>query len=120
MFLGWLSWEDLVRELQAADAGVVPMKANAYSHLIHTNKMYDYTIFGKPVVASRLRSMERYFGNDAVYYFEPGDPESPAEALLKVAADPGEAALKVKRAQECPPAAAGSTSDPSRTRRPWR
>ena len=62
--------------------------------------MYDYTIFGKPVVASRLRSMERYFGNDAVYYFEPGDPESLAEALLKVAADPGEAALKVKRAQE--------------------
>ena len=100
VFLGWLSWKDLVRELQAADAGVVPMKANAYSHLIHTNKMYDYTIFGKPVVASRLRSMERYFGNDAVYYFEPGDPESLAEALLKVAADPGEAALKVKRAQE--------------------
>lgn len=100
VFLGWLTWEGLVQELQAADVGVVAMKANAYSHLIHTNKMYDYTIFGKPVVASRLRSMERYFDDDAVYYFEPGDPESLARALLKVASDPAEASFKVKRAQE--------------------
>jgi glycosyltransferase involved in cell wall biosynthesis len=86
-FLGWLSLDELVCELTRADAGVIPMEASPYSHLIHTNKMYDYTLFGKPVIASRLRSVEEYFDDSSISFFEPGDPESLAGAMIRLAAD---------------------------------
>lgn len=86
--LGWLPLSDLVCELDGADAGVIPMKPSPYSHLIHTNKMYDYTLFGKPVIASRLRSVDEYFDDGSICFFEPGDPESLANAMLTLASDP--------------------------------
>jgi len=86
-FLGWLPIDDLVCELSRADAGIIPMEASPYSHLIHTNKMYDYTLFGKPVIASRLRSVEEYFDDSSVCFFTPGDPQSLADSMIRLAAD---------------------------------
>jgi glycosyltransferase involved in cell wall biosynthesis len=85
--LGWLPVTDLVCELQRADTGVIPMKGSPYSHLIHTNKMFDYTLFGKPVIASRLRAVDDYFDDSSIAFFTPDDPESLAEAMLGLAAD---------------------------------
>ncbi len=86
--LDWVPITDLVCELQRAHAGVIPMKGSPYSHLIHTNKMYDYTLFGKPVIASRLRSVDDYFDDSSVAFFTPNDPASLAEAMVRLAADP--------------------------------
>jgi glycosyltransferase involved in cell wall biosynthesis len=86
-FLGWLTLPELVCELERADAGVIPMKGSPYSHLIHTNKMFDYTLFGKPVIASRLRAVEGYFDDGAICFFTPDDPASLAEAMVKLAGD---------------------------------
>jgi len=87
-YLGWLDMPGLVAELERADVGIVAQKSSPYSNLVHTNKMYEYMLLGKPVVASRLRSTARYFGDDAVQYFEPGSPESLADALVALHADP--------------------------------
>jgi len=87
VFLGWLPLPELVCELARADAGVIPMKASPYSHLIHTNKMYDYTLFGKPVIAGRLRSVDNYFDDGAICYFTPDDPQSLAQAMIRLAAN---------------------------------
>ena len=56
-FEGWVSRERLNDLLHTADAGIVAQKASPYSHLVHTNKMVDYWIFGLPVMASRLRAV---------------------------------------------------------------
>jgi glycosyltransferase involved in cell wall biosynthesis len=87
-FLGWLDVPDLVRLLEGADVGIVAQKASPYSHLVHTNKMFEYVLLGKPVVASRLASTARYFGDDALQYFEPGSAASLADALVALHADP--------------------------------
>lgn len=83
-FLGWLDMPDLVAELCRADVGIVAQKSSPYSNLVHTNKMYEYMLLDIPVIASRLRSTARYFGDDAVQYFEAGSAESLAEALVAV------------------------------------
>lgn len=88
VMLGWLPIDDLVCELDRADAGVIPMKASPYSHLIHTNKMYDYTLFGKPVIASRLHAVDEYFDDASVCFFTPDDPGSLADAMVRLASDP--------------------------------
>lgn len=99
-YLGWVDMPALVAELQSADVGIVAQKGSPYSHLVHTNKMYEYMLFGLPVVASRLRSTARYLGDDAVQYFEPGSAESLADALVALHDDPERREALVTAARE--------------------
>ncbi len=81
-FLGYVPLEQMVQELRAADVGIVAQKSSPYSNLVHTGKMYEYIALGKPVLASRLKAVEAYFGDDAVAYFESGDAQSLANGIL--------------------------------------
>ncbi len=81
-YLGWISMPELVKELRQADVGLVAQKSSPYSNLVHTNKMYEYIIFGKPAIITRLKSVEGYFDNNSMYYFEPDNPQRLAEAIM--------------------------------------
>lgn len=81
-FLGYVSLRHMIEELHNADAGIVAQKSSPYSNLVQTNKMYEFIELGKPVLASRLKAVAAYFHDDALQYFEPGDPRSLAEALV--------------------------------------
>lgn len=83
-FEGWVTEQRLNDLLHAASVGVVAQEASPYSHLVQTNKMVDYWIFGLPVIASRLRSVAALYGDDALEYYEPGDPVDLALAIERV------------------------------------
>jgi glycosyltransferase involved in cell wall biosynthesis len=87
-FEGWVDRTRLNDILYTADAGVIAQKASAYSHLVQTNKMVDYWIFGLPVIASRLRAVSEMYDDSVIEYFEPGDPGSLADAILRLHDDP--------------------------------
>ncbi len=87
-YLGYVPLEQMIEELCAADLGIVAQKSSPYSNLVHTGKMYDYIAFGKPVLASRLKSVSAYFGEDALDYFEPGNPQSLADEILDLYQNP--------------------------------
>jgi glycosyltransferase involved in cell wall biosynthesis len=86
-FEGWVPMAKLNDLLYTADVGVVAQKASPYSHLVHTNKMVDYWMFGLPVVASRLDAVSHLYGDDVIEYFEAGNPRSLAAALARVRSD---------------------------------
>jgi len=81
-YLGWVSMPRLVEELCKANVGLVAQKSSPYSNLVHTYKMYEYIIFGKPAIISRLESVASYFDDSSMYYFEPNNPQSLAEAIV--------------------------------------
>jgi glycosyltransferase involved in cell wall biosynthesis len=85
---GWVDEHRLNDLLHSADVGVVAQKASPYSHLVHTNKMVDYWLFGLPVVASRLRAVSASYDDRVIEYFEPGSAEDLARALRCVHDDP--------------------------------
>lgn len=85
---GWVTLERLNDLLHAADVGVVAQKASEYSHLVHTNKMVDYWIFGLPVIASRLRAVSAVYDESTLEYYEPGDPADLARAIRRLYSDP--------------------------------
>ena len=80
-FEGWVTEERLNELLHTSDAGLVGQKASPYSHLVHTNKMVDYWIFGLPVIASRLRALAETYDDSVIEYYEAGDPADLARAI---------------------------------------
>jgi len=98
-YLGWVTLSQMVTELASADAGIVAQKSSPYSNLVHTGKMYDYITFGLPVLASRLKAVEAYFGNDNLYFFEPGDPDSLAQAILDLYQHPDQRQKRIEHTQ---------------------
>jgi glycosyltransferase involved in cell wall biosynthesis len=87
-FEGWVSQARLNDILHSADVGIVAQKASPYSHLVHTNKMVDYWIFGLPVIASRLNAVSQLYDDRVIEYFEPGNASDLAAAIRRLHADP--------------------------------
>lgn len=87
-FEGWVSQMRLNDLLHSADVGIVAQKASPYSHLVHTNKMMDYWIFGLPVIATRLEAVSGYYDDHVIEYFEPGDAAGLATAIRRLRTDP--------------------------------
>ena len=87
-FEGWVSQARLNDILHSADVGIVAQKASPYSHLVHTNKMVDYWIFGLPVIASRLDAVSQLYDDRVIEYFEPGNASDLAAAIRRLYADP--------------------------------
>ena len=87
-FEGWVTEERLNDLLHSSNVGVVAQKASPYSHLVHTNKMIDYWIFGLPVIASRLRATSEVYDDSVIEYYDPGDAADLARAIRRLHDDP--------------------------------
>jgi glycosyltransferase involved in cell wall biosynthesis len=80
--------EDLPAALATASAGVVPNRASSATHLMLPVKLLEYATLGIPVIAARLRTIEHYFQDDSVCFFDPGDAASLAHAIERVCRSP--------------------------------
>ena len=96
--LGFVPFETMIEEILLADVCIVAVKKNAYSVLVHTNKMYEYVALERPVIASRLDSVAGYFADDALLYFEPGNADDLAAKLREAHAEPGQMTRRVAAA----------------------
>lgn len=83
-YLGYVPLAELIRELEAADVGIVAQESSPYSNVVLTGKMFDYLHFQKPVLASRLKAVEAYFDDASIYFFEPGNAQSLAKGILEL------------------------------------
>lgn len=97
-FNGWVTMEQLMPHLAAADAGVVAVRRDAFRDVTLCTKMFDLVSLQKPVVISRTRAVEAYFGSECFQMFESGDERGLAEAIFAVYADPARRARLVKAA----------------------
>jgi glycosyltransferase involved in cell wall biosynthesis len=91
---------ELTEELRRANVGLVAQKSSPYSNLVHTNKMYEYIIFGKPAIITRLNSIQNYFDDSSMYYFEPDNAQSLAEAIIDLYQHPDKGQTLVANAKK--------------------
>jgi glycosyltransferase involved in cell wall biosynthesis len=87
-FINLVPVEDLPALLVTADVGVVPYRPSSATHLMLPVKLLDYATLGIPVISARLRTVEHYFGDDAVEMFEPGNVADLARAISRLYHDP--------------------------------
>jgi glycosyltransferase involved in cell wall biosynthesis len=87
IFTGYLTGEKLLSYLCALDVGVIPDPPNCYNDKISMNKVFEYMTLGLPFVHFDLAQCRREAG-DAALMAESDSPESLAEAVLTLLADP--------------------------------
>jgi len=75
---GYVSFDELMKILCSADAGIVPM-LNEYQS---PNKMFELISLGKPIIASDLKTIRQHFSEESILYFKKGDVQSIKEILL--------------------------------------
>lgn len=93
-FRGFVPQGELLATLSRADLGYVGMLCD----LMLSNKLVEYVSLGVPAVVARWPTFEHYFPPDTVTYYDPGDAQSLATAILSVANAPDAARARAARA----------------------
>jgi glycosyltransferase involved in cell wall biosynthesis len=88
-FTGWVAHRELAQHVHEADIGIIPHPKNDHTDTTVPNKLFDYMGCGKPVVVSNAAPLERIVnGERCGLVYTAGSPESLAEVLARMEADP--------------------------------
>jgi glycosyltransferase involved in cell wall biosynthesis len=90
--------EELPRRLVDMDVGVVGNRHSVAGDLMLPVKLMEYVALGVPAVAPRLRTIQHYFGDDMVRYYDAEDVEAMAEAIVALHREPELRSQQVQRA----------------------
>jgi len=70
-----------------ADLGVVPKRADSFGNEAYSTKIMEFMSLGVPVVVSKTKIDRHYFNDSVVRFFDSGDPDALAEAMVEVLSD---------------------------------
>ncbi len=99
-YQGFVSHDELIDSICRADAGIVAQLASEYSHLVNTNKMFEYMMLRRPVIATKLSSVSTTFSDAEIEFYTPGDPSALAQAIRNLRTDPDRCSSLVANAGE--------------------
>lgn len=99
-YLGPRRLEDLAREIEDCDVGVIPNQRNAFTDINTPTRIFEYLALGKPVVAPGTAGIQDYFAPESLLFFASGDADGLARQIEYVAAYPREAMEIAERGQE--------------------
>lgn len=93
--------DEIARAIRGAHLGLVPNRDDQEDSVLPT-KLLEYIAVGIPAIASRTRTVQRFFDPSQVELVEVGDVEGMAKAIVRLARDPGrrKALAKAGRAWE--------------------
>jgi len=98
---GRIPLEEVPAAVARADIGVAPTRRDPMTDLSLSTKVFEYSAMGKPVVASRLPTVEHYFPADTLALYPPGDAVRLADAVLGLVDRPNERAARVAGTERC-------------------
>ena len=85
--IGQVDASDIPAWLSRSDAGILPIRQDVFLDFAFPNKLPEFIVMGKPVIVSRLRTIQHYFSEDALAYFDPGNPANLASQMIRLYRD---------------------------------
>jgi glycosyltransferase involved in cell wall biosynthesis len=74
----------IVKIMANADLGVVPKRADSFGNQAYSTKIMEFMSLGVPVVVSKTQIDQFYFDDSVVRFFESGNVDALAGAMLEV------------------------------------
>lgn len=78
----------IVKIMANADLGVVPKRADSFGNQAYSTKIMEFMSLGVPVVVSKTEIDRYYFDDSVVRFFESGNSEALADAMIEVLNSP--------------------------------
>jgi glycosyltransferase involved in cell wall biosynthesis len=82
-----LSVRQIAAVMADADLGVVPKRADSFGNEAYSTKIMEFMSLKVPVVVSSTKIDRYYFDDSVVRFFQSGDPDALAKAMLEVLAN---------------------------------
>lgn len=98
-FPGMLTLEDMITFLKGMDLEIVTNVRNPASELMLPVKLMECTALGLPVVTARLRTIEHYFSDEMVHFFDPDNLESLVETIYEAYSDREKSCARAQNAK---------------------
>jgi glycosyltransferase involved in cell wall biosynthesis len=92
--------EEIPRLVQGATAGIIPNRKDSATEYMLPVKLLEYVYLGIPVVAPRLHTIQYYFDEQSVAFYDAGDAGQLAELMTSLWNDPSRRLAMATRAQE--------------------
>jgi glycosyltransferase involved in cell wall biosynthesis len=83
-FSGGMSLDLMADVISNADLGVVPKRADSFGNEAYSTKIMEFMSQGVPVVISRTKIDSFYFDDKVAKFFESGNVQGMADAMLEV------------------------------------
>ncbi len=80
--------KEIAQVMANADLGVVPKRADSFGNEAYSTKIMEFMSLGVPVVVSRTKIDQFYFNDRVVRFFDSGDSDALATAMLEVLRSP--------------------------------
>jgi len=75
---------EIAEVMSQADLGVVPKRADSFGNEAYSTKIMEFMSLGVPLVVSSTKIDRYYFNDSVVRFFESGNPDALAEAIVEV------------------------------------
>jgi glycosyltransferase involved in cell wall biosynthesis len=99
-YLGSKRLEELTREIENCDVGIIPNQRNAFTDINTPTRIFEYLALGTPVIAPSTLGIQDYFEPSSLFFFEPGNAAELADQIRYVASHPKETDTVVERGQQ--------------------
>jgi len=80
--------DKLPKLMEKADIGIIPNRKNLCTIYMLPVKLLEYVAMGIPVISARTRTIQAYFDDSMVRFFEPSSEKSLAEAIFDLYSHP--------------------------------
>jgi glycosyltransferase involved in cell wall biosynthesis len=86
-FLGRHPLNEMPQLIAECDAGICPTTDNELTAHSLSTKLLEYVYMCKPIIASRLKTYQKYFDDSCMAYFTPGDEKDCGEKIRTLISD---------------------------------